>query len=105
MEKLKSIDKERTETICVIDGIRFEAPKNFEEYLMIGVIGLVLLVTLPLWIWAYLSAKIFQGISTKKKIKVKYRQLICPVCGVPTIKGDYRKMICQTCGWYEYTND
>ena len=104
LKKLKSIDEVKVEKICVIEGIKFEPPKLFLEYLEIGFYGICLLITLPLWIWFYLAGKIIKLIAQEKEVKLEYRKVICPVCKLPTIRGDYCKVQCNNCGWYTYTD-
>ena len=91
-DDLKFEEKEYKKTIHVIDGIRFEPPKEFGDYLAIGLIGICLIILLPIWIIPYTAGKFFQAVSRKEETTKKVRQLICPVCKLPTIKGEYKRI-------------
>ena len=100
--KIESKTCKKTSKICVIDGIKFDCPESFEDYFLIGALGLLLLITLPIWIWFYLFGKFIIFISQKKTVTKEYKQLICPVCKSKCIKGDYKKIKCASCGFYDY---
>ena len=100
--KIESEKYKKKSKICVIDGIKFNCPESFEDYLIIGSLGLLLIITIPFWIWIYIIGRFIIFVSRKKTITREYKQLICPVCNSKCIKGDYKQIKCTSCGFYDY---
>ena len=103
--KLKFNQSEKVTKTCSIDGFSFEYPESFEEYLLLGCYGSLLILTLPLWIWFYAIGKTIRITATTNVNRQTCRQLICPVCNLPTIKGEYKRIICKNCGYYRYEKE
>ena len=95
----------RQETFCMIDGIEFEEPKIFADYLLVGVLGICLIILLPLWIIPYLFGRAFKKVSKVKTIQKTRRLLKCPACKLHTLKGEYKQVKCTNCGFYRYFED
>lgn len=57
--------------IIVIDGIEFDSPKYFEEYLVVGFCGILLILASPIWIWFYLFGRIFKKMGKEKEVEIE----------------------------------
>ncbi len=85
-----------------IDGITFDEPKDLGDHIVFGCVGLIIILTLPLWIWFWLISKFILSISTQV-VEVKYKEgLICPKCSGKLKKGNLERVECMDCRWYKY---
>ena len=84
-----------------IDGIEFDKPKDFQGFLFVGLCGVFILVSLPLWIWFYLFGKVFTMVARKEEVDTMIH--FCPMCGdVIKYYGSLHRIECGTCEWSGY---
>lgn len=91
--------------VCIIDGIEFDEPKTFSDYLSVGIMGICLIILSPLWIIPYLLGRGFKKISKSKTIHKEKILLRCPSCKLYLLRGDYYQVKCSSCGFYKYFED
>jgi hypothetical protein len=96
--------KKTKRTILFIDGVEFDKPRHLGDLLSIGFVGLLILITIPIWIWFYLLGKLFVIVAKSKQVDDLH--YLCPNCGSHIDKidmggGDLFKISC-VCGWNDY---
>lgn len=89
---------------CKIDGFSFDKPKGLEEYLTVGLTGILLIISFPIWIIPYLFGKFIVFIAKKKVVPDKV--YLCPQCSSQINQIGYLlKIKCNECGWYGYLDN
>ena len=89
--------KRMKRTILFIDGIEFDKPKHLGELMLVGLSGLCIVITSPLWIWFYLLGKLFVVVAREKEVDELH--YICPNCKryidkIDMGEGDLYKIEC-----------
>lgn len=87
--------------ILQIDGLFFDEPNRWVEHVYIGLCGLMIVFSLPLWIIPYLFSKYIKSISRKRITDTLV--YMCPNCENLIKKiGTLFEIECNVCGWSGY---